>query len=75
MHADFLHAFSTSLHGVFLWGMLIAVIPFALSWFLKEVPLRTTLHRTAELSAEEAPAGGTPPEQLVEPYARADTAG
>jgi len=39
------------------------------------VPLRTTLHRTAELSAEEAAAGGTPPEELVEPYARADTAG
>ena len=28
--------------------MAIAVIPFALSWFLKEVPLRTTVHRAAE---------------------------
>ena len=74
VHADFLHAFATSLHGVFLWGMLIAVIPFALSWFLKEVPLRTTLHGTAELSAEEAMAGGTPPEELVEPYAPASPA-
>jgi EmrB/QacA subfamily drug resistance transporter len=44
IHADFLHAFATALHGVFLWGMLIAVIPFALSWVLKEVPLRSTLH-------------------------------
>lgn len=50
----------------------IAVIPFALSWFLKEVPLRTTVHRSAELSAEEAAAGGTPSEELVEAYARAD---
>jgi len=71
VHADFLRAFATSLHGVFLWGMLIAVIPFALSWFLKEVPLRTTVQRSAELSVEEAAAGGTPPEELVEPYAHA----
>ena len=70
VHADFLHAFATSLHGVFLWGTAIAVIPFVLSWFLKEVPLRTTLQRSAELSAEEAAAEGTPPEELIEPYAR-----
>jgi hypothetical protein len=51
--------------------MAIALIPFALSWFLEEVPLRTTLaHQPAELAAEEASAGGVPPEQLVEPYAR-----
>ncbi len=67
VHADFLQAFSHSLHGVFLWGMAIAVIPFALSWLLKEVPLRTTLHRSAELSVEEAAAGGAVPEQIVEP--------
>ncbi len=48
VHADFLHAFAHSLHGVFLWGMLIAVIPFALSWLLKEVPLRTTLAAPTE---------------------------
>ena len=48
--------------------MAIAIIPFALSWFLKEMPLRTTLgRRAAELSAEEAAGGGTPPEELVEP--------
>jgi EmrB/QacA subfamily drug resistance transporter len=44
VHAQFLDAFASSLHGVFLWGVLMAVIPFALSWLLKEVPLRTTLH-------------------------------
>jgi EmrB/QacA subfamily drug resistance transporter len=71
VHADFLEAFSHSLHGVFLWGMAIAVIPFALSWLLKEVPLRTTLHRSAELSVEEAAAGGTLPEQIVEPLEKA----
>jgi hypothetical protein len=72
-HADFLQAFAHSLHGVFLWGMAIAVVPFALSWFLKEVPLRTTLHRSADLSVEEAAAGGTPPDEVVRPYAEAST--
>ena len=65
----------TSLHGVFLWGMAIAVVPFALSWLLKEVPLRTTLHRSAELSAEQATAGGATAEAIVEPYAPANPAG
>src|SRR5205814_5557996 len=69
IHADFLHAFAHSLSGVFLWGMAIAVIPFALSWLLKEVPLRSTLSRSAELSAEQATAGGATPEQIVEPLA------
>jgi EmrB/QacA subfamily drug resistance transporter len=71
MHTEFLQAFATALHGVFLWGMAIAIIPFALSWLIKDTPLRTTLgHRAAELSAEEAPAGATPPEELVAPLAR-----
>ena len=48
IHAQFLNAFSHALNGVFIWGLAIAVIPFALSWFLKEVPLRTTVHRSAE---------------------------
>ena len=48
VHAQFLQAFSHALNGVFIWGLAIAVIPFALSWFLKEVPLRTTVHRSAE---------------------------
>ncbi len=71
VHADFLQAFAHSLHGVFLWGLAIAVIPFALSWLLKEVPLRTTLSRSAELSAEQATAGGATPERIVEPLASA----
>jgi EmrB/QacA subfamily drug resistance transporter len=54
IHADFLQAFAHALHGVFLWGMLLALIPFVLSWFLKEVPLRTSLAPTAEPGAEPA---------------------
>jgi EmrB/QacA subfamily drug resistance transporter len=67
VHADFLQAFAHALHGVFLWGMAIAIVPFALSWALKEVPLRTTLGRSAELSAEQSTAGGTTAESLAEP--------
>ena len=46
-HADFLHAFSHALHGVFLWGAAMAIVPFALSWLLREVPLRTTVDQSA----------------------------
>ena len=41
VHTDFLYAFAHALHGVFLWGTALAIVPFVLSWFLKEVPLRT----------------------------------
>ena len=76
VHADFLQAFANALHGVFLWGAAIAIIPFALSWFLKEVPLRTTLHhRSTEPGAEQAAAGGATPEEIVEPYAHANPTG
>jgi EmrB/QacA subfamily drug resistance transporter len=48
IHAAFLQAFAHSLQGVFLFGMAMAAVPFALSWFLKEVPLRTTLAQAPE---------------------------
>jgi EmrB/QacA subfamily drug resistance transporter len=67
MHAEFLTAFAHALHGVFLWGMAIAILPFALSWFLKEVPLRTSNSRSAELASEESATGTAPAEELVEP--------
>jgi hypothetical protein len=65
VHADFLTAFAHALHGVFLFGMALAIIPAGLAWLLKEVPLRATLEPKAELASEEAPAGGTPDERLV----------
>ena len=40
--------------------MAIAIIPFVLSWLLKEVPLRTTLAPAAELDTDEAIASATP---------------
>jgi EmrB/QacA subfamily drug resistance transporter len=48
VHEAFVQAFAHSLHGVFLWGVLLAVLPFGLSWLLREVPLRTTLARSDE---------------------------
>ena len=53
VHAEFLSAFAHSLHGVFLFGMALAAVPFVLSWFLKEVPLRTTIARAAEAAPPE----------------------
>jgi predicted MFS family arabinose efflux permease len=70
VHQEFLQAFSHSLHGVFLWGLLMAIVPFGLAWLLKEVPLRTTLAKPVELAAEEAAAGATGAEALVAPAAR-----
>jgi MFS family permease len=52
VHDQFLHAFANALHGVFLFGMAMAIVPFVLSWFLQEVPLRTTLGRRSELAPE-----------------------
>ncbi len=78
VHADFLQAFAHSLHGVFLFGMVMAIIPFALSWLLKEVPLRTTLGRPPERAPEPPGAtaatdqrpNGTPSEPPTAPIRR-----
>ena len=42
LHSVYVHAFAAALHPVFLVGAVIAVLSFALTWFLHEVPLRTT---------------------------------
>jgi EmrB/QacA subfamily drug resistance transporter len=55
-HAAVLHAFAHALSGVFLFGMALALVPFVLSWFLREIPLRTTIARAAE-SAPPEPSG------------------
>jgi EmrB/QacA subfamily drug resistance transporter len=66
VHADFLQAFAHALHGVFLWGMALAAVPFVLSWLLREVPLRTTLApQAADLTAEQATAGAAPDERVL----------
>ena len=67
LHADFLQAFAHALHGVFLFGMLIAIVPFVLAWFLKEVPLRTTLGLPVEVDADPVSAGANSAGGNVQP--------
>jgi EmrB/QacA subfamily drug resistance transporter len=55
VHDAFLHASAHALHGVFLWGALIAVIPLGLSWLLKEIPLRTTIRSSDEPEMSSVP--------------------
>jgi len=54
IHDAVVHAFSMAVTDVFMAAVPIALIAFAASWFLKEVPLRRTLNRD---EAPAAPAG------------------
>ena len=42
LRADILHAYTLSFHTVFLGAVPVAAAAFVLTWFLREVPLRTT---------------------------------
>jgi EmrB/QacA subfamily drug resistance transporter len=46
VHEGYIHAFASSLHTVFLIAVPIAAVAFALTWLLKEVPLRQTARTT-----------------------------
>jgi hypothetical protein len=55
---DFLLAFVDALQPVFLVGAALTLVAFALSWFLREVPLRgTTAAADLERGAEAVVAG------------------
>jgi len=43
VRTDYLQAFSTSLHSVFVVAAAVAVLAFVLTWFLRELPLRDTV--------------------------------
>jgi EmrB/QacA subfamily drug resistance transporter len=62
---EFLSAFANALHGVFLWGVAFAAIPFVLSWLLKEVPLRTTLGGAPDGGPEQAAATPAAPDGAI----------
>jgi predicted MFS family arabinose efflux permease len=62
---EFLLAFVAALQPVFLVGAGLTAVAFALSWLLRDVPLRATTHPAADLAAEEAAAGATGTEALV----------
>jgi EmrB/QacA subfamily drug resistance transporter len=51
VHDVVLHAFAHALSGMFLFGMVLSLVPFILSWFLREKPLRTTVMSAGEVSA------------------------
>jgi EmrB/QacA subfamily drug resistance transporter len=53
-HEAFLHAFANALHGVFLFGLGFMALAFALSWALREVPLRENNQPPAEQDASSA---------------------
>lgn len=46
IHSRYIHAYSASLHYVFLMAVPVAVLAFVFSWFLKEIPLRKTVQAT-----------------------------
>jgi len=46
LHDAILHAYSLALHPVFLTAVPVAGVAFILSWFLREVPLRTAAGQT-----------------------------
>jgi EmrB/QacA subfamily drug resistance transporter len=48
IHAGVVHAFSLSLHTVFLWAVPLIIVGFLVSWLLREVPLRVHAHVRGE---------------------------
>ncbi len=59
VHAGYIQAVTTSLHPVFLWAVPFGVAGFAVTWVLKEVPLRKTV-ASAGPSATPIPAAEVP---------------
>jgi EmrB/QacA subfamily drug resistance transporter len=57
IHHGYVLAFNDSLHVVFLIGAPVALLAFALTWLLKELPLRDRAYLAA---GDEAPAGAAP---------------
>jgi len=58
VHSAVQQAFAHSVADTFLWAAPVALTAFALSWLLKEIPLRRQAPATAPIEAEtaEAPA-------------------
>ncbi|MGH7643215.1 MAG: DHA2 family efflux MFS transporter permease subunit [Candidatus Dormibacteria bacterium] len=54
VHTGYIQAVTASLHPVFLWAVPFAALAFLITWLLKELPLRKTVHapRTAVAQPE-----------------------
>jgi hypothetical protein len=63
---DFLLAFVDALQPVFLVGAVLTLVAVGLACLLKEVPLRGSNRAASDLTAEEAAAGGTGAEAIIE---------
>lgn len=61
IHHGYVLAFSDSLHAVFLIGAPIALLAFALTWFLKDLPLRGHAYLAADDALPHGNAPDTPP--------------
>jgi EmrB/QacA subfamily drug resistance transporter len=66
VHEAAVHAFSLSLHTMFLLVVPIAIVGFALTWLLREIPLRETVHVGTDRAAGE-PADESPGEVAATP--------
>jgi len=51
LHSIYIQAFADALHPVYVAGAAIATLSFALTWFLKEVPLRRTTETEPAVAA------------------------
>jgi predicted MFS family arabinose efflux permease len=60
IHHGYVLAFSDSLHAVFLIGAPIALLAFALTWFLKDLPLRGHAYIAADEALPHGDAPDTP---------------
>jgi DNA-binding MarR family transcriptional regulator len=57
LRGDYLHAFTNSLNSVFLLAAIVAVVAFAFSWFIRQLPLRDTVATTDMGDTFAAPRG------------------
>jgi EmrB/QacA subfamily drug resistance transporter len=68
VHSGFVHAYAASLHTVFLWAVPIAAAAFALTWLLKEVPLRQAVaapDQSQSLAPTAVPAAGDSADEVM----------
>ncbi len=62
IHDGYVLAFSDSLHAVFLIGAPVALLAFALTWLLKDLPLRGHAYLATDDPTPSGNAPGVPPE-------------
>jgi EmrB/QacA subfamily drug resistance transporter len=72
LHADYLHAFTSSLSGVFLVASAVALVAFLLSWFIRELALRDTVTSGDLADTYAAPRDAASLAELVNMIGRMD---